>query len=81
MAYIETLLTSISDLLTTIGPTISLIMLLLAGIVYAFAQMQPPESRGKWITTAMGLFVGGIIVAAVVGGATIIRDTSMQLLT
>lgn len=78
MAYIETLLTSISLVLMNVGPTLSLILLLLSGIIYALAQAQPPESRGKWVVWATNLFIGGVILAAIVGGATIIRDISFQ---
>jgi len=81
MSYIENLLTSISTALMNIGPALSLIMLILGGIVYALAQAQPAEQRGKWIGWSMGLFIGGIVLAAIVGAATLIRDTSMNLLT
>lgn len=81
MAYIESLLTSISLVLMNVGPTLSLILLLLAGITYALAQAQPAESRGKWISWATNLFIGGIVLAAIVGGATLIRDMALQTLT
>ncbi len=81
MAYIESLLTSISLLLMSIGPTLSLILILLSGIIYALAQAQPPETRGKWVVWAKNLFIGGIILAAIIGGATIIRDIAFQTLT
>ncbi|MBN2477808.1 hypothetical protein JXB01_00780 [Candidatus Micrarchaeota archaeon] len=81
MAYIENLLDSILGVLRSIGPTISLIMILLGGIIYALSQAQPAETRGKWVTTAVGLLVGGVIVGAIVGAASMITDVSMQLLT
>ncbi|MDD5022857.1 MAG: hypothetical protein PHU63_01685 [Candidatus ainarchaeum sp.] len=81
MAYIESLLTSISLSLMNIGPTLSLILILLAGIMYALAQAQPPEQRGKWVTWATNLLIGGIVLAVIVGGATVIRDISSQALT
>lgn len=81
MAYIETLLTSISVVLMNIGPTLSLILILISGIIYALAQAQPADSRGKWMSWAINFFIGGIILIIIVGGATIIRDSASQILT
>ncbi len=81
MAYIETLIAGISATLTNIGPVISLILIVLGGITYGVAQTQPSEIKGKWQAIGIGMVVGGIIVAAILGAATIIRDTSLKLLT
>ncbi len=81
MAYVETLLTSISVVLMNIGPTLSLILILISGIIYALAQAQPAEQRGKWMGLAINFFIGGIILIAIVGGATMIRDSASQFLT
>ncbi|MDO8554840.1 MAG: hypothetical protein Q7S22_08575 [Candidatus Micrarchaeota archaeon] len=71
---IETTLTNISTLLETIAPTLSIILIILSGIVYGLAQSQPPEVRGKWQNTAISIFVGGVIVAAIAGAATLISS-------
>ncbi len=81
MAFIENLLLSWSGVLSSIGPIISLMLITAAGIIYGLAQAQPSEVKGKWQTAAIGLFIGGLIVGAVVGAAASIRDTSMKLLT
>jgi len=81
MAYIETLLGSWQAILASIGPIISLILITLGGIVYGVAQTQPSEVKGTWQVAAIGLFIGGIIVGAVVGAAQLVRDSSMKLLT
>ena len=80
MAGIETTLTNIATFLETVAPTLSLILIVLGGLAYGLSYTQPPEARGKWQNTAMGLFIGGIIVGVIVGAATIIRDMSMQAL-
>ena len=77
---IETTLTNISSLLETIAPILSIILIILSGIVYGLAQAQPPEVRGKWQNTAISLFVGGVILIAIAGSATIIRDTAANSL-
>ena len=77
---LETTATNIATFLTTIAPVISLILLVLGGIVFGLAQTQPPEMRGKWQTTAVSMMIGGVIVAAIAGAATIIQQTSAGLL-
>ncbi len=77
---LETTATNIATFLTTIAPVISLILLILGGIVFGLAQTQPPEMRGKWQTTAVSMMIGGVIVAAIAGAATIIQQTSAGLL-
>lgn len=62
---IEILLSNIRDTLINIYPILSVILIILSGIMYGMAQMQPAEQRGKWQTTAIGLLLGGIIIAAI----------------
>lgn len=81
MAYVEGLLTSISATLKNVGGILSLILIIMAGIVYGLSMMQPAESRGKWQTIAMGLFIGGAIMAAVTVASTTIQEESGKLLT
>lgn len=81
MAFIETLLSSWQSILSGIAPIVSVILIVLGGIVYGVAQTQPGEQRGKWQAAAIAMLIGGIIVAAIAGAATLIRDTSMKLLT
>ena len=56
-------------------------LIILGGIVYGLAQTQPGESRGKWQTIALSMIVGGIIVGAIAGAATLIQQQSSGLLT
>ncbi|HIH22855.1 TPA: hypothetical protein HA238_03950 [Candidatus Micrarchaeota archaeon] len=81
MAYVESLLTGISTTLKSVGGILSLILIVLAGIVYGLSNTQPAEVRGKWQTVAVGLFVGGMIMAAVVMSAGAIQEESSKLLT
>jgi zinc transporter ZupT len=81
MAYIEGLLTNMSATLKSVGGILSLILIILAGIVYGLSMMQPSESRGKWQTVAVGLLIGGAIMAAVVMASGSIQEESSKLLT
>lgn len=77
---LEVAASNIAGFLTNIAPIISLILIILGGIVYGLSQTQPPEIRGKWQTAAMGILIGGIIIAAITGAATIIQSQSSNLL-
>lgn len=54
-------LCQIRDMLTTIIPTVALIMLLMAGLVYAAGQAFGAEMKAKAQGWAMSLLVGAII--------------------
>jgi len=75
---IETQLLEWQTALTSIGTTLSVILIIAGGIVYGISQGMPSETRGKWVTTAVGLIIGGIIMAAIVGGAIVIRDIALK---
>jgi hypothetical protein len=77
---LEVAASSIADFLSTIAPIIALILIILGGIVYGIAQTQPPEIRGKWQTAAISMIIGGLIVGAISGAATIIESASSNLL-
>ncbi len=77
---LEILASSIEQFLLTIGPVISIILIVLGGIVYGLAQTQPADMRGKWQTAAISMFIGGIIIAVVTGTADLIQSTSAAAL-
>ncbi len=77
---LEVAASNIASFLSTIAPIIALILIILGGIIYGLAQTQPPDSRGKWQTAAISMIVGGIIVGAISGAATIIQEASSTLL-
>ncbi len=78
---LQTILQEIQGSLGTIAPTLAVILIILSGILYAFAQMQPADTRGKYTTTAIGIFVGGVIIAAIAAAAQGIATTSQGILT
>jgi hypothetical protein len=73
---LEVLASLIEQFLLTIGPVISIILIVLGGIVYGLAQTQPADMRGKWQTAAISMFMGGVIIAVVTGAADLIQSTS-----
>ena len=80
MAYVETLLSSWLEILKAAGTTISLLLIVAAGLLYGAAQLQPGETRGKWQSLAMGVFVGGVLIAAIIGAAELIQEVASNLL-
>jgi hypothetical protein len=81
MAGIVDFVSSIKDTLLNLGPNIAIILIVLAGIVFGLSYTQPASNRGQWQSIAMGLFIGGVIVAALAGAAELIAKTSSTLLT
>ncbi len=66
--------------LESIAPVLSVILIIAGGIVYGVAQTQPAEVRGKWQSLAVSMFVGGIIIAVIAGGAELIKNNSMKII-
>ncbi|VVB56959.1 Uncharacterised protein [uncultured archaeon] len=81
MASIVGLVDSIKVTVLALAPSISVSLIVLGAIVYGVAHTQPAENRGRWQTLAMGMMIGGIIIAAIWGAADAIFKTSATLLT
>lgn len=77
---LEVTANNVASFLSGIAPVISLILIVLGGIIYGVSYTQPPETRGKWQTTAIGMLIGGVIVGAIAGAASLIQSTSSGLL-
>lgn len=80
MAEIVNFVGNIKNILLDLGPNIAIILIILAGITFGLSYTQPASNRGQWQTVAMGLFIGGIIVAALTGAAETIASTSKTFL-
>ncbi len=78
---VQTILEGMQGSLMSIAPALSVILIILGGMLYGFAQMQPAEARGKYTTAAVSMFVGGVIIAAISTAATAIASTSQGILT
>lgn len=78
---LEVVASNIAAFLTNIAPIIAIILIILGGITYGLAQVQPADMRGKWQTAAISMVIGGIIIAIITGAAELIQETSSQALT
>ena len=74
-------LRSLQTTLQEIGPILSAILFVVAGIIYAFGQLQPAEGRGRYQSWAMGLVVGGFVVGALSFAAPALAGIAGGLLT
>jgi hypothetical protein len=81
MASVVALVDGVKETVLKLAPSISIILIVGAAIVYGVAHTQPAENRGKWQTLAMGMFIGGVIVAAIYGAAETIFKASTTILT
>jgi hypothetical protein len=56
-------LTNIQSLLAHLGPVLSAVLFIVAGIFYAIGQLFPATKRANFHATAIDILVGAIIVA------------------
>lgn len=67
--------------LVNMAPALAVILIILGGMVFGFAQTQPAEGRGKYTTAAVSMIIGGIVIAAISGAAEALKSTGQGLLT
>ena len=70
----------IQHLLTQIGPILSAVLFITAGIFYAIGQLFPPYKRADFHTAAVDIIIGAIIVAVLSLAATGLALASAHLL-
>ncbi len=78
---IITTLTSIQSILAHVGPMLSAILFIIAGIFYALGQLFPATRRANFHSTAIDILVGAIIVAVLSVASNGLAIASTHLLT
>ncbi len=71
----------VQGLLTHIGPILSAILFIIAGIFYAIGQLFPSHQRASFHTTSGDLIMGAIIVAVLSVAANSFALASTHLLS
>ena len=71
----------IKALLSQIGPALSAILFIIAGIFYAIGQMLPPDKKANFHTTSINIIMGAIVVAILSVASTALASASSHLLT
>ncbi len=77
---IATELSSIQATLMQVGPALSAVLFVLAGIFYAIGQMLPPEKKANFHTTAVNIIIGAIVVGVLSVASTSFAIASTHLL-
>jgi len=78
---IITTLSYIQNLLSHIGPILSAVLFIIAGMFYAIGQLLPATKRAAFHTTAVDILMGAIIVAVLSVASNGLAIASTQLLT
>lgn len=66
--------------LTQVGPALSAVLFVLAGIFYAVGQMLPPDKKANFHTAAVNIIIGAIVVGALSFASTSLAIASTHLL-
>jgi hypothetical protein len=74
-------LSNIKQILSQIGPMISAVLFIIAGIFYALGQLLPPEKKAQFHTTAINVIIGAIVIAVLSFTATSLTNASTHLLS
>lgn len=77
---IMTQLTEIKMVLSQIGPALSGILFIVAGIFYAVGQMLPPDKKAQFHTTAVNVLIGAVVVGALSFASASLAIASTHLL-
>ena len=68
-------------ILTQIGPALSAVLFVLAGVFYALGQLMPPEKKAQFHTTAVNIIIGAIVVGVLSVASASLADVSSHLLS
>ena len=74
-------LDSIQMVLTQVGPSLSAMLFVLAGIFYALGQMLPPDKKANFHTAAINIIIGAVVVGALSVASTSLAVASTHLLS
>ena len=67
-------------ILASVGPALSGVLFILAGIFYAIGQMLPPDKKAQFHTTSVNIIIGAIVVGALSVASTSLVAASSHLL-
>jgi hypothetical protein len=74
-------LVSIQQLLMQIGPILSAVLFIIAGIMYSLGQLMPPDKRAQFHSTSINIIIGAVIVAILSVTSNSLAIASTHLLT
>ncbi|MDE1871524.1 MAG: hypothetical protein KGI06_04790 [Candidatus Micrarchaeota archaeon] len=71
---------NIQLVLTQVGPALSAVLFVLAGIFYAIGQMLPPDKKANFHTAAVNMIIGAIVVGVLSVASTSLAIASTHLI-
>lgn len=77
---IVTQLEGIKLILSQVGPALSAILFVVAGIFYAIGQILPPDKKANFHTAAINIIIGAVVVGVLSVASTSLALASTQLL-
>jgi hypothetical protein len=70
----------VKGILAQVGPALSAVLFIIAGIFYALGQMLPPDKKASFHTTAVNIVIGAIVVGALSAASGTLAIASTHLL-
>lgn len=67
-------------ILSQVGPALSAVLFVIAGIFYAIGQLLPPDKKANFHTTAINIIIGAIVVGVLSVAATSLAIASTHLI-
>ncbi|MGC8496011.1 MAG: hypothetical protein ACP5RM_00495 [Candidatus Micrarchaeia archaeon] len=71
----------IKSTLTQVGPALSAVLFVIAGIFYAIGQMLPPDKKANFHTASINIIIGAIVVGSLSIASTSLAIASTHLLS
>ncbi|MGC8710007.1 MAG: hypothetical protein ACP5RF_00095 [Candidatus Micrarchaeia archaeon] len=71
----------VQQLLMHLGPMLSAVLFVIAGVFYAVGQLLPPDKRANFHTASINIIIGAIVVAVLAVTSNSLALASTQLLT
>ena len=78
---VSTQLGQVKSLLTQIGPALSAVLFIVAGVFYAIGQLLPPDKKAQFHSTAVNVIIGAIVIAVLSFASTSLATASTHLLS
>ena len=72
---------SIKAILSQVGPILSAVMFIVAGVFYALGQIMPPDKRANFHSTAINIIIGAVVVGVLSVASTSLATASAHLLS
>ncbi len=74
-------LNNIKFLLSQVGPILSAVLFIIAGIFYAIGQILPPDKRANFHTASINIIIGAIVVGVLSFASSSLATASTHLLS